>query len=488
MRKAITSVERHPEYDKFYPLWEQLFVTTVLGEDGVKKAGTKYLPMTEGQIEDGDEGKLRYESYKTRALYYNFCQQTIKKAMGLLHSKSASLVCSEKMQRWTESMTIDGEDIHSLARDISTEQLLLGRMGLLLDYPKEKSELPYVVKYSADAILCWQEKIENQTKKLRFVLLDDSYVEFNDTSKNYEEKESFRLLALDKKGYYYTVTLSAKEWSVWDIDNPNEKDFDVVYPQMPRSINFIPFVPVNIKTTTMKIEKPLLVELSNLSISAYRADADYRQGLYMQAFALLYMLGISEKEIKEKGVRSDGFVSSPRADAKVGYASAPADGIEEMRMSIEAIKKESEGNGIVINDKEGVESGTALKTRISLQTSDLREINSTAGEAIYKILKMAQLFLGDKNPLSYDPNLDFDQEKATTQEYLNLWNVCLAGGTSLRNVYYWAYKNDMAVEPTYETWLANNQESMTILGFVQPPESESNTTVNNEEEKNGDNE
>jgi hypothetical protein len=481
------SINCHPDYDKMYPIWQQLYVTTVLGEAGVKLAGELYLPKTEGQVEDKEDGTLRYNAYKARAIYYNFCQQTIKKAMGIIHTKDGVLVAGKKVTEWTKAMTIDGEDIQSLARDISSAQLLLGRLGLLLDYPATKSSVPYVTKYSADSMLCWEEGMIDNKKKLKWILLDDSHTEFDPETKEYVDKESFRLLALDKEGRYYSVVLDAKEWSLWDIENPSNQSIanEVVYPKMPKILDFIPFVPVNVKTTTMSMDKPLLVELSNLSLSAYRNDADYRQGLYHQAFSLLYMTGVNEDKMKKKGIRSDGCAITENDKAKIGYASAPADGLTEMRMSLEGIKAESEGNGIVINDKEGVESGTALKTRISLQTSDLREINLTAGEALNKILNMAKKCLGDTGEISYTPNLDFDQEKATTQEYLNLWNVCMAGGTSLKNVYLWAFKNNMAMEPTYELWLANIQETMSVLGYT--PQGSSEDGDNKKSEKDNEN-
>ncbi len=470
MNTKPINIECNPKYDEMVSVWTQLYITTELGQTGVKARGEEYLPMTEGQKEDFKEGNgiKRYTAYKTRATYYNFCAKTIKKAMGLMHSKDATVQLPENIKEWAESITIDGEDIHSLNRDINSSQLLYGRIGLLLDVT-EKTKYPHVVKYSADSILVWRESVIDGIKKPEFVLLDESGYEFNMETKKFEYKEQFRLLALANnmgtKKVFYTVVLDAKEWGSWDIENPDIDYEGLTVVKTPKKISYIPFVVANIKTSTMAIEKPLLVELSDLSLSAYRADAEYRQGLYLQAFALLYFIGFSDKKLKENGVRSDGYVSTENAKAKIGYANASADGLGEMRMSLESLKVESEGNGIVISDKEGVESGKALTTRIMLQTSDLKEISLTCEESINRILKWGAEWMGVEGVCRFSANLDYNQEKLLPRDYLDLWNVSVGGGISLRNVYRWALQNDMAVEDTYEEWLENIQESLNVLGF-----------------------
>ncbi len=467
MDQEKKTISCQPSYDRMLPIWTQLYITTELGQTGVKNAGETYLPKTEGQVEDGNDGTVRYDAYKKRATYYNFCSKTIKKAMGLMHSKTGVIQLPEKLDKWIESITIDGEDIYSLSRDINSQQLLYGRIGLLLDY-SEKGQFPHVVKYSADSILVWNEIVVNGSKKLQFVLLDESGDVFNSESKTFEKKDQFRLLALGRGEifeYYYSVLLDERTWITWDIDSPDQSHEEFRIFKNPKTIDYIPFTVANIKTTTMEIEKPLLVELSDLSLSAYRADAEYRQGLYLQAFALLFLIGFSTKKMENTKVRSDGFIHSDNKDAKVGYANASADGLGEMRLSLEALKRESEGNGIVISDKEGVESGKALTTRITLQTSDLRELALTSAEAINKLLKWGLEWMGSPNICKYTPNLDFNQEKLSPRDYLDLWNVAVGGGISLKNVYRWALRNDMAIEDTYEDWLVDIQESLSILGF-----------------------
>lgn len=459
------TITPNPQYIAMAPLWKQMHDTVDKGEKAVKDEGETYLPKTDGQRQDKDSGTKRYDAYKQRAVYINFGKRTIKKALGLMHHKDYTLKLPEEMAYLEDDFTINNDSLTSYARDLNREQLIKSRSGLLVDFSSSITEAkPRVVPYFAESIVDWNEL---EDRALDFVLLNETRMEFDRSTKKWERKVKYRVLGLASningdqysEPTYYTALVTPEEWGVLDLDYPE----NVIIPMnQGRPLNKVPFVFCNATNTYSDLQDPVMLDQSNLSLAYYRGDADYRQAIYFQAFAILVLSGFTKADIDELGgIQVDGALMSSKEGSSASYAQTNGSGLQEMRMSLDTLKKESEREGIVITDKDGVESGTALSTRIALQTSDLLEIAKTAGEAIQKALEIIAEWLGIDGDISVIPNTDFNLENEVPRSVFEMWQVLKENGLTIQDYYIWLHENNYTKFGTFKEW-ANSLSTQTV--------------------------
>lgn len=460
----------HPSYNEAYNNWIQLYDTAEKGTSRVKYKGITYLPKTEGMAKDVDE--TRYNTYKTRALYRNFCDTTIKKAKGIMHSIDPYFKLNgSDLKYLLDSASVHGQSLKSLLCNINDQQLLYGRVGMLADFPINGSRQPKIALYNCFSIINWlEEKDENGAMFLRFVMLDESGYVYDYKTNTYIDTKKYRLLGLTESPVYGKVYYSKvfDTMSIGDFNIKEPKDFKTdetirIFTLGGKTIDYIPFVVANIKNTKMSIESPLLLEQSNHAINCYQNDADYRAAIRLQAFSLLVFTGATRAEIDKHGVQSDGYTVLESPDANAHYEGVNGAGLQEMRMGIDALKQEANDSGIVINDKQGVESGKAIKTRIALKTSDLRDIAIYGAEALQKTLGYIAKWLGVSEMPIVEPNLDFTQETDEPRSLFEMVQCAQAGFMPPEDLYKYGKDNKWYHEPTFKEWDEKRQNGMINL-------------------------
>ncbi|PWI54335.1 hypothetical protein BM613_13705 [Sulfoacidibacillus thermotolerans] len=131
---AISSV--HPKYLQFSALWLKMR-DCFLGADHVKAQGTLYLPPTPAMRYDGmkpgEDGYIRYNDYKERAVFPEYVADAVVNHSGMLHSKSAIIQLPAAMEPLRQAATSKREGLDQLLRRINELQLRDGRLGLLLE-------------------------------------------------------------------------------------------------------------------------------------------------------------------------------------------------------------------------------------------------------------------------------------------------------------------------------------------------------------------
>src|SRR5687768_7877571 len=157
---ALESV--HPRYAEMLPAWEEMR-DLYRGERYVKSKGEKYLPATKSMKLDGmghaSDGTLRlgqevYDAYRLRAVLPDYVRDAVETYIGMLHNKPPTIELPAAMEPLRESATMFAESLEVLLRRINEEQLVTGRLGLLLDLPKDPdptAPLPYIALYVAEA-------------------------------------------------------------------------------------------------------------------------------------------------------------------------------------------------------------------------------------------------------------------------------------------------------------------------------------------------
>lgn len=436
---------RHPLYADFINDW-MLMRDSYRGERMVKEKGVLYLPATSSMRADGMEanqpGRDAYNAYKERAVFPDFVADAIEAMIGMMHRKPPTIELPTALEPLRENATLDSESLEQLLRRINEQQLVTGRMGLMLDLPINPTvtgSLPYIAVYNGEHIVNWDEgAIANPVlSNLNLVVLDESeWVRQSDFNWQWEDK--FRVLFLGDP----VVNEALGEAATYQQTMVNERDAvfnseDAIPPMIRgRTLDRIPFVFINSKDIISRPDDPPLLGLARLVMAIYRGEADYRQALFMQAQDTLVVIGQNDEMDYRIGPGS--AINLPiGGDAK--YIGAESSGLPEQRQSLENDREAagSRAAKLVVNSQSDRESGEALRVRIAAQTATLTQIAKTGAAGLENLLKDAAVWIGaDPELVRVKPNLEFSSGILTGRDLVDFMSARTMGAPlSLRTIH-----------------------------------------------------
>jgi hypothetical protein len=433
---AIPSV--HPKYADIAIDWTTLR-DLYKGDRQVKAKGDVYLPATAGMKLDGmgpnGVGLDAYNAYKARAVVPDYIREGVEILVGLLHQKNAIIELPAEMESLRDKATINGETLVALHRRINVEQLITGRVGLLVDLPEEPdptTPLPYIALYAGEAVINWDDNTETSGfNAINMVVLNESkYERANEF--DWKWMNAYRVLQLGpmltdepegttvyKQGFFTSETEAGLTYS----------EADMIIPMLRgKSLESIPFTFINTKDLLAAPDQPPLMGLANLCLTVYRTEADYRQSLYMQGQDTLVVIG---------GVRnSSGVAGEPEAirtgagaridvdvsgDAK--YIGVGSEGLSELRTAVENDRKRAQikAGELVQSAGSQQESGVALSTRFTAQTATLNHIALSGAGGLENALRQIAKWMGaDPKKVKVTPNLEFINFALDGQNFLQI--------------------------------------------------------------------
>jgi hypothetical protein len=122
----------HPEYRNNKASYE-LIDDCLAGEQRIKSKKTKYLPAP--NEDDPDEGTKRYNSYLTRAVFYNVAQRTMAGLVGQVFLRDPVVEVPTVLDPVVLDATGSGVPLDQLAQELTGYGVSAGRGGLYIDYP-----------------------------------------------------------------------------------------------------------------------------------------------------------------------------------------------------------------------------------------------------------------------------------------------------------------------------------------------------------------
>jgi len=424
---AISSV--HPNYSIFLPDWN-LMIDNYGGERVIKDEGEKYLPPTSGQNADGMQseqpGRKAYDAYKLRARYPDVVKTAVDALTGVLHSKPPTIELPPQLEPMLGNATLQGEGLEVLLRRINEQQLMSGRLGLLLDIADGSTvgSTPYIAMYGAKEILNWDNGTREGlvSQNLNLVVLDESEYVRNDNFE-WEFKNKYRVAVLGDPEIN-----EAAGGGVYSVGQFTDKEtsFNMASMVQPSiggtTLDEIPFTFINSTDVVPAPAQPPLLGLARLAIGIYMASADYQQALFMQGQDTLVVSGVSDPDQTFRTGANAAIVLPTGGEAK--FIGVDSQGLEEMRKALENDKSEASQRGgqlldAVSRDKE---SGEALRIRVTARTATLNQIAKTGAFGLELSLKQAAKWVG-ANPedVSVEANTDFvddGMEGKTLVEYM----------------------------------------------------------------------
>ncbi len=463
--------ELHPKYAEAAQDWQKLS-DCYAGERVVKEAGTLYLPPTAGQILDGMQstpfsalyaspgvtkpnvdaitpntrGRQSYDAYKLRARFPDFISQAVEALLGIMHDKPPIIKLPAKLEPLRDRCNTKNESLEMLLRRINEQQLVTGRLGLLADVPTGSGPdvLPYIALYVAKDIVNWDAGEREVVQKLKLVVMNES--EWVREGFGWKWDEKYRVLLLhtrdhvyraglfdpDEEGLFHVddqgdiITMERGEPDVTNVESTSAVpgDIDLVDQNKlvelsiaGRTLDRIPFVFINSKDVVPETDNPPLLGLAELALAVYRAEADYRQSLYMTGQDTLVIVGgLSGEEETRVGAGAKIEVNQG-GDAK--YIGVSGAGISEMRQSLDMDRKIAAemGGRLLDTTSRQEESGIALRIRVAARTASLNQIALAGAEGLQAVLRIMAEWVGaNPDEVQVEPNLDFVDDELSSQD------------------------------------------------------------------------
>ena len=507
---------KHPLYTEFIPDWTQMR-ETYRGQRIIKEGGFNYLPATSGMVKDGintskQEGTQAYLAYRSRAVFPDIIRQGVEAMLGVMHHKPPVIELPEKMEPMRERVTLMNESLEMLLRRINGEQLITGRLGMLLEIPEGQGEqLPFIAFYRAEDMINWDEGTRTgiELQNLNLVVLDESSFERLTSNLDFEwqKRRKYRVLVLGDpnvnepqgEGVYRVGVFREQGGTVQDqSDKAGETtgteftEDNLITPQIAgNTIDEIPFVFVNAKDIVPTPEEPPLLGVSNIALTIYRGEADYRQALFMQGQDTLVVIGqvIEGNTAPSHRIGAGASLDLPAGgDAK--FIGVDSSGLAEMRTALEndyvrAGKRAGELMDEMSREKE---SGEALQVRVAAKTATLNQIALAGAFGLQHILRIAAKWIGaDPEQVIVTPNLDFTDDQLLGTELAAIMGAKMLGAPlSLMSVHKLMEDRGMTDE-TFEDEikLLEEEEQIEVLQPVMEGSTDEDGPEDDEEDEDG---
>jgi hypothetical protein len=491
---------KHPLYSEFSSDWAKMR-DTYRGERVIKNKGQEYLPATSGMIADGmtnatAPGAKAYEAYKTRASFPDLVSDAIEAMIGVMHRKPPTIELPGKMEPLLERATIKGESLAVLLRRINEEQLVSGRLGLLVDMPSTPvpgHELPYLAMYQAEAMINWDqgERTTNVIDSLNLVVLDESEYVRTDMF-NWEMVNKYRLLMLGDPIVNEGPLGGVYSAGVFEQGATEFNEATMLIPSIRgTTLQKIPFTFINSKDVVPDPDDPALLGLANLVLTIYRGEADYRQSLFMQGQDTLVVIGDAEEKTYRTGANSS--IGLPTGgDAK--FIGVDSQGLVEMRSALENdySRAAQKGGQLLDSVSREKESGDALKVRVAARTSTLNQVALAGAFGLQQALRDIALWTGS-NPeeVIVTPNLDFVDDTMAGKELIDLLTAKTLGAPLSQESIHLTMQTRGMTEKTLDEEVAAIEAEVPLAGStaaddLDDEEDDFSDDQGNEDEDQGD--
>jgi hypothetical protein len=256
----------HPEYHANFARW-RMVRDCFEGEDVVKSRRTLYQPKLSAHKDD------EYDAYLRRSYFYNAVRRTTVGLMGSLFRKPPEFDIPKGAGIPRDSITLDGQTLEEFTRQAAQEQILTGRYGILVDFPRRRPNEPvgepYFAGYAAESLYSWRVRLVKGRKVLDRVVLLEQDVVLTEYGEALVEVVRVLRLDPDESG---RLVYSQDVWR-WDEEG-NAPALERVTPlSLGRSLDYIPFVFLNVTHNLPSVEQSPLYDIASLNIQHYQSTA-----------------------------------------------------------------------------------------------------------------------------------------------------------------------------------------------------------------------
>lgn len=418
---------KHPEVQARLPQWERCH-DVIAGTDAVKTKGDRYLPRL------GGLDYIKYEQYKERALFYGATARTVQGLLGAIFRITPVTDFPDTYSDQLNYFSVNGLSHIGFSSELTKEVLSVGRVGVLVDVPREENSRAFSAMYSAENVINWKTKRIGVADVLVLVVLQEKYNKTDDDPFSHENDIQYRELKLnfDSVEPYYSQ-------DVWRKGENTDK-FQIVpnlHVEPTRAgirLNKIPFHIINTTDLTPKTTKPPLLDMADANLSHYITTANLEHGAHFTALPTIWLTGFpaDTKLMVGAGV---AWVAN-NENAKAGMLEFTGAGLSKLESILE--RKENYmavlGARMLEQQKVGVESEGAMKMRSAGEGGALSVISKTVSEGMTEILKQMAWWSNASDSIidkiTFELNTDFNTMGLTPAELKELTVAWQSGAIS----------------------------------------------------------
>jgi len=425
---AVDSV--HPQYSKNLPKW-QLVRDCDEGSQAIKSrsigklSGTAYLPQP-NPTDTSKENDLRYGDYRTRANFVNFTGHTKDGMTGMVFRKETKVDLATDIEYLIDNANGGGLTADQMIKDVSGDVLMVGRYGLLVEYPQTEPGMTQsqvaalnlranIKTYPAESVINWRTENIGGVTMLTMVVLQEPTEKVADDGFSYEEVMYHRVLLLSDGVYVQNLYDEDGEQLFFLTDELADDGAPVatgeisIFKSDGSSWNEIPFIFVGSENNDPTVDKAPLYDIAEVNIAHYRNSADYEESSYQVGQPTPWISGLTQSWVDSNF--KDGIQLGSRAGVmlpeggSMGLAQAdpnqmPLAGMEKKEQQMIAI------GARIIQDQGGVETAEAAKIRFAGQNSKLGSIIINVEAAFTQCFTWAMEFMGG----TQEPEVEINKE------------------------------------------------------------------------------
>lgn len=419
---------KHYAYEAFAEKWSKTRAACE-GQSAVHKAGEKFLPRLTEQT-DND-----YRSYKMRATYFNATGRTLDGLVGMIFRKEMKKSYPTALESIFKDLDLAGNSIETVAMQTINDVLMVGRAGILVEYPKldfvpenqaqvEQLNLrPYTTYYSAESILDWRVERVNNVMQPVMIKLAEKY-EIKKNEFECDTKEQIRALLLTDIGYVQRIYRKNAKGHWY-------QEGDEIVPLMRgKPISFIPFWAFGAKQNSLTLQDPPILDIADVNLAHYRVNADYERGCHFAGLPTPMLAGFTFDENASVAIGSSSAIISADPAANWGFLEFKGQGLGAILENLSGKERQMAalGSRILAPEKAGVESEGALILRHSGEHSVLAAIVKLAGENFENIMQFIAQWMNVGGEIRVEFNKDFMPVPMSAQQLDSLMKAWQMGG------------------------------------------------------------
>ena len=394
----------HPLYDDSKEKWTRVR-DSYLGSDAIKSKGEIYLPKLSSQ-EKGE-----YDAYVMRSMYVNAIKNTVQGLVGAVMRINPVINAPDRIMELAQDITGTGVSLNDFISNMLSEQLLMGRQGVMIDRTTERA---YLSGYTTEQMTNWMQDV---------IVLKETYLQ-QDLNDNYSQsyEVQYRELLIDEDGNFLVRLWKDNEG--WSISQE-------IYPtKVGQPLDMIPFVAISGNELNMNPSQPPLMSLVDTNLSMYRTSADLEHGRHFTALPTPYVTGIDgDSELR---IGSGSAWILPDSSSKAGYLEFTGQGLQALEKAVEEKRSIMAGLGasLLQTQKNGVESAESLRLRQNSEASVLVGAVLSVQEGISKALSIMAEWEGVSGDIEVALNTDFVDTKILPEELTALMGAWQSGAIS----------------------------------------------------------
>ena len=409
---------QHKQYSAMLDKWKRCR-DAASGQDAIHDGTTIYLPRLSDQT-DGE-----YAAYIKRTPFYNATWRTVSGLQGMIFRKPAVTSFPPVMKAMADDISLSGEPLQLFTLEVVEELLIVGRIGVFVDYPIVNTAAvtaadaaalqlrPSLKRYIAESIINWRTSIVQNAKVLSRVVLCET-MEIVKSEFESDLKTVYRVLDL--------VTMPQE--SIWPgklvyrvrvfeiVENEDVQIGQDVFPILKgQPLNYIPFYFVGVDGCSEEIDNPPMIDLVNINISHYKTNADYEHGCHFTGLPTPVVSGYIADTAKDEKfcIGSTTAWVFPRPDAKAFFLEFTGTGLKSLENNL--ARKEAQmavlGARMLENNMNTGKSGNSTAINLGGEQSTLSSISQSVSLGMERALTTFAQFAGSTEPVAYQLNKEF---------------------------------------------------------------------------------